>query len=115
MEENLELTELTEEEDMFKEFHTPFQNECNALISRISKMFESLGFTEKYMKYYRNHEITLDELDDFIYETLLPMSEEDLHDYNMAHKMLSMSNCWFVDYEIGNRIHDVLINRIWNI
>lgn len=101
------------ENNIFDVFDTPFQKECQELISRISNTFEGYGFTEKYKSCQRK-ECTYEEFEDYIFEQINPLSEKERHDFNMMHKMLSTKNCWYGDYDIGERIHNVLISRIWN-
>ncbi|WP_206459355.1 hypothetical protein [Anaerovorax sp. IOR16] len=94
-------------------FDTSFQNECNDLINRISRTFKENGFTDRYEAYYKRHAISLDEFDDFVYEILIKLSKAEQWDFHMMAKMLSEGNCYFIDYYIGRRIHDILINRVW--
>ena len=99
-------------EELIEAENSQFREECNKLINRISEMFESNGFTEMY-KNINKGKCTFDELDDYIYETLIKLSDDEQYDLNVAWSMLSTTNCWWLDYEVGQRIHRVLIDRIW--
>lgn len=102
------------EEDFINYYDTPFQNSCDKVVNEISQTFKNKGFTEKYLKFYRDGTITKSDVENYIYDSLLGLDEFTKHDFNKMCSMLSDKNCWYVDYNIGQIVHEQLL-KIWNI
>lgn len=100
------------EEELFDYNNTSFHNKCNEIVSEISNTFKNLGFTDMYFEYWKNHKYSLDEINQYIHDTLLNLDEFKRHDLNHMWTMLSEKNCWWIDYRIGDLVHKQLM-RIW--
>jgi threonyl-tRNA synthetase len=104
-------TKDLEDEEVFKHYETQFIHKCEELLNEIQTTFKNFGFTEKHIDYHSGL-ITKEELEQYIYDTLLNLDEYKRHDLNQMHKMLSTVNCGYQDYEIGQIVHEQLI-KIW--
>ena len=102
------------EEEIFDYDDTKFQAVCNKIINEISTAFKEHGFTEEYLKYFREGSIRKEDVESSIHNKLLDLSEFTRHDLNKMWSMLSEKNCWFVDYNIGQIVHEQLL-KIWDI
>lgn len=83
------------------------------MIEDISSLFKNAGFTDMYLKWRDLDDITSKEdLEKYIYDKVVGLDEYKRHDLNEIWKMLSDTNCWCVDYNIGQILHDQLM-KIW--
>ena len=91
---------------------TTFHLKCNDIMDEISTTFRELGFTNRYLAYWRNKIYTIEEVKEYIRETLLNLDEFKRRDLNRMWAMLSDKNCWYIDYDIGELVHWELM-KIW--
>lgn len=98
--------------DFYDYSDTPFQNKCKEVTREISETFKGLGFTDTYLIHLREQYITKEDVEKYIYSKLVEMDEYRKHDFNEMWSMLSSTNCWHVDYEIGQIVHEQLMS-IW--
>lgn len=100
------------EDELFKYNDTPFQNRCVEIIVDVGKCFKDLDFTDLYMDYKKHGKYDKQFVADVIYDKLVTLDEYKRHDLNKMHSMLSSKNCWFIDYEISQIVHEQLL-KIW--
>ena len=100
-----------ENEDVRDYGNTEFQNKCEKLLNEISITFKRYKFIDVYLRYI-NKEISIKDVENFIYKKISELNEYDRHDLNQMHAMLSKKNCWYIEYDIGNILHKQLI-KFW--
>lgn len=100
-----------ENEDIRDYGNTEFQNKCENLLNEISISFKRYKFFDVYLQYI-NKEISIEDVENFIYKKISELNEYDRHDLNQMYKMLSVENCWYREYEIGDILHNQLI-KFW--
>lgn len=84
--------------------------QCQSILEKISQKFET--FTNEYVK-MNNKEITSEELRKRIHNKLLEMSDSERYEYHFLCKMLSKTNCWWIEYEVGKIIHEEYLKILY--
>ena len=107
-----EKEKLLDEDELFKYHNTPFHNKCDEIIVEIGDTFKKLDFTDLYIEYEKNGKYDKTFVEEVIYDKLLTLDEYERHDLNHMWRMLSSKNCWYVDYRIGQIVHEQLL-KIW--
>ena len=100
-----------EEKELYSYEDTEFRGKCYKVLRDISDTFRKLGFTGKYHEYYKKN-ISKAEICDYIKSVLLGLDEYTRHDLNYMWAMLSSKNCWHIEYDVGELIHNELM-KIW--
>lgn len=103
---------VNQEDELFKYNSTPFQNKSKEIIEEISNTFKELDFTDLYIEYRKNGKYDKQFVEDVMYDKILTLDEYKRHDLNEMWAMLSSKNCWYIDYEIGQIVHNQLM-KTW--
>ena len=95
-----------------EDLSTDFVNQCNAVMDKIEDTFKDYGFIEKYLE-YTSDKITKEDLKKYIKDIISELEETEREDLNHMHAILSDKNCWYVTYDVGEILHEVLMDY-WN-
>ena len=88
--------------------NTEMITKCHDLINEIDARFEP--FIEIYLNYHKQ-DITYEEMENKMRDTIRDMDDSTMEEYNEMHKMYSHSNCGWDSFETGEIVHKLLIEK----